>query len=178
MIDQTMLIQEYNKGWIENFHKISQVINESLFNLHVSIEHVGSASVPELAAKPIIDIDVVFASNVEFDMIKMSLEQIGYINTGNQGIPGREVFKRDKLITKHEILDFIAHHLYVCPKDSDEFKKHILFRDYLMVHKEARFRYQNLKYRIAEVVNQDRKKYAQLKEQKASNFINSNVLCY
>ena len=46
--------------------------------------------------------------------IKGQLENIGYKHVGDQGIKGREVFKRDKQITGFEILDRIPHHLYVC----------------------------------------------------------------
>jgi GrpB-like predicted nucleotidyltransferase (UPF0157 family) len=170
-----MLIQEYTKSWIEDFNKIRKVINDALIHLKVSIEHVGSTSIPELAAKPIIDIDIVFDAPIEFDEIKKRLEKIGYYHNGHQGIPNREVFKRPKTVTSRGILDSIPHHLYVCSADSEELQKHILFRDYLMANKEARVQYQNLKYELAEEVNQDQKKYAQLKEARASNFINAII---
>ncbi len=172
---QTMLIQEYKESWIADFNQIRQIIDEALIDLKVSIEHVGSTSIPALAAKPIIDIDIVFAKNVEFDEIRLGLERIGYIHAGNQGIAEREVFKRSKTAQTHQILDFIAHHLYVCPIESKELQRHILFRDYLMANKDARVEYQNMKYEIAADANQDRKKYAQLKEVKAANFINSII---
>lgn len=170
-----MLIHEYKISWIEDFHKIKKEINEALINIKVSVEHIGSTSIPLLAAKPIIDIDIVYDKNVAFDEIKIRLEKIGYYHNGNQGIPNREVFKRDKTTDKHKVLDFIVHHLYVCPTDSEEFKRHILFRDYLIANEKARVRYQNLKYEIAAEVNQDRKKYAQLKEVKARKFINTII---
>jgi GrpB-like predicted nucleotidyltransferase (UPF0157 family) len=166
-----MLIQEYNAGWINDFNKIRNVISESLINLNISIEHIGTTSVPKLAAKPIIDIDIVFADDVEFDEIKSRLEKIGYVHNGNQGIPNREVFKRNKTVN-HRVLDSITHHLYLCPKDSEELKKHILFRDYLIANSDARIEYQKLKYAIAAEANQDKKTYAELKEIKARAFIN------
>lgn len=164
-----MLLQEYKESWAENFTKLKEVISKALINLKVSIEHVGSTSIPGLAAKPIIDIDLVYDKNTAFEDIKRRLEKIGYYHNGNQGIPGREVFKRNK--NTHEVLDIIAHHLYVCPADSEELQGHILFRDYLLVNKDARALYQKLKYEIAEEAGQDRKKYAQLKETKLSDFI-------
>ncbi len=166
-----MLLQVHNPAWIQDFEKISKLIDDALQNLFVSIEHVGSTSIPHLAAKPIIDIDVVFANPKDFEAIKIRLEKMGYAHHGNQGIPDREVFKRNGA-SKDIVLDKIAHHLYVCPSDSEELQKHILFRDYLLANEEARVQYQKLKQEIAEEANQDRKKYAQLKELKATGFIN------
>jgi GrpB-like predicted nucleotidyltransferase (UPF0157 family) len=170
-----MLIREHKESWAADFNKIKKAIDEAMVNLHVSIQHIGSTSIPQLAAKPIIDIDIVYDKNAAFDEIKIRLAKIGYYCAGNQGIADREVFKRDKTAGKYKVLDFIAHHLYACPADSEELQRHILFRDYLIENEEARVQYQNLKYEIAAEANQDRKKYAQLKEVKAKEFINSII---
>jgi GrpB-like predicted nucleotidyltransferase (UPF0157 family) len=170
-----MLIQKYNPNWIKDFNDIKNVITEALINLNVQIEHVGNTSIPNLAAKPIIDIDIVFDTPKDFDVIKGRLEKIGYYHNGNQGIPNRDVFKRGQSDAKHEILDFITHHLYVCPSDSAELQRHLLFRDYLKSNEEARIQYQNIKYALAEEANQDRKKYAALKEEKGNAFINTVI---
>jgi GrpB-like predicted nucleotidyltransferase (UPF0157 family) len=168
-----MLIQAYKETWAHDFNQIKKVLEETLVNLPISIEHIGSTAVPQLAAKPIIDISIVFDSDVEFDDIKGSLEKIGYYHNGNQGIPNREVFKRAKNATIHSLLDVIAHHLYVCPSDGEELRRYILFREYLIANEDARMAYQDLKYQIAEEARHDRKEYARLKELKATAFINS-----
>jgi GrpB-like predicted nucleotidyltransferase (UPF0157 family) len=165
-----MLIQKYQKSWIADFNAISKILRKALINLNVSIEHIGSTSIPELAAKPIIDIDIIIDNYRSFDNVKCGLENIGYYHNGNQGIADREVFKRSK-IANHQVLDSVAHHLYVCPIDSDELQRHIYFRDYLIANADARIEYQNLKYEIAAEANQDKKKYAELKEIKAREFI-------
>lgn len=166
-----MLIQEYNKNWAVQFRTLSQLIREALYPLSIAIEHIGSTAVPGLAAKPIIDMDLVYETGTAFEEIKIGLERTGYFHNGNQGIPGREVFKRNKTAPAHKALDSIAHHLYVCPADSEELKKHLLFREYLKANEAARTQYQNLKYRVAAAAGQNRKKYAELKEQQAQAFI-------
>jgi GrpB-like predicted nucleotidyltransferase (UPF0157 family) len=167
-----MLIQEYQEKWLEDFKAIKSVINDALMNLNISIEHVGSTAVPKLAAKPIIDIDIVYENDVPFEAVKRGLEKVGYYHNGNQGIINREVFKREIWGNKHQILDTITHHLYVCPVDSEEFRRHILFRNHLIDNESARIEYQQLKYEIAAAANQDKKQYAALKEVKARTFIN------
>jgi GrpB-like predicted nucleotidyltransferase (UPF0157 family) len=165
-----MLIQEYNRQWPADFQRIKTILSDALTGIPVTIEHVGSTAVPGLAAKPIIDIDVVLADRNDFESIKERLAQIGYYHNGDQGIADREVFKRSTS-EYEEVLDAIAHHLYVCSIDSEELKRHLLFRDYLHTHAAARNEYQQLKQQLAEEANNDRKRYAQLKEEKAKAFI-------
>ena len=167
-----MLIQEYKESWNEDFKAVKSIINDALMNLNISIEHIGSTAVPKLAAKPIIDIDIVYETDVAFETMKKGLEKIGYYHNGNQGIINREVFKRGMWGNKHQILNTITHHLYVCPVDSEELQRHITFRNYLIDNEAARTEYQQLKYEIAAAVNQDKKQYAALKEVKARTFIN------
>lgn len=170
-----MLIQEYEIQWDQDFRKIKLEIEKGLIGLNISIEHIGSTSIPNLAAKSIIDIDLIYGTDTDFNKIKSGLSQIGYFHNGNQGILNREVFKRNAGQSKNEILDNIKHHLYVCPIDSDELNRHLMFRDYLRINKWARLKYQELKYELAEKAGQNKQRYAELKELNAKEFINSIV---
>ncbi|MDN3588872.1 GrpB family protein [Pedobacter aquatilis] len=165
-----MLIIEYRNNWPEDFLKIKNVLQRTLSGLEITIEHIGSTAIPFLAAKPIVDIDVIYNKKVSFGQIKHRLTELGYFHNGNQGINEREVFKRHKTV-EHKILDAISHHLYVCPVNSEELEKHLLFRDYLRNNDSERLEYQKLKYVIAEEAKNDRKKYAAIKEVKAEDFI-------
>jgi GrpB-like predicted nucleotidyltransferase (UPF0157 family) len=166
-----MIIVKYNPEWINHFEKIKEKLSQCLMGIDVNIEHIGSTSVPKLAAKPIIDIDIIYYQVADFERINDNLESFGYYHNGNQGIEGREVFKRNAK-QANEILDKISHHLYVCKNDCEELHRHIFSRDYLRKNEIARKFYQNLKFQIAEEANQDRKLYAQLKQMKANSFIN------
>jgi GrpB-like predicted nucleotidyltransferase (UPF0157 family) len=165
-----MLIHPYSPDWNTHFESIKNVLDKCLQGLDYTIEHVGSTAVPGLAAKPIIDIDIVFNDLSTFPLIKQALELIGYFHNGNQGIEDREVFKRAGA-SQHEILDAIRHHLYVCSADSPALKRHLITRDYLRNNEWAKAEYQQLKYVIAEKAGQDQKKYAALKEEQVNMFI-------
>lgn len=169
-----MLIQAYNPQWPQWFERIQAILAAALQGLDHTIEHVGSTAVPGLAAKPIIDIDIVYPPTTDFKTIQKRLQDIGYYHNGNQGIADREVFKRQASIA-HAILDSIAHHLYVCPQYSHELKRHIKFRDCLRKDETARLWYQTIKYQLAEETQQDRKRYAALKQLKANPFINQLI---
>lgn len=169
-----MVLQKYSSSWAKSFINIKSVIDNALDGLVYTIEHIGSTSVPNLDAKPIIDIDIIYSNQVDFKKIKLGLEKIGYHHNGNQGIKDREVFKRNGKMTS-EILDTIKHHLYVCPLDSKALERHILSRDFLRKNDWARLKYQQMKYELAEKANQDRKIYAALKELHINDFIDSII---
>ena len=140
-----MLITEYKPTWISDFAAIRFAIETALPEIEYSIEHVGSTSVPQLAAKPIIDLDIIYQQPADFELIKSALEKLGYAHHGNQGIEDRDVFKRNGTYD-HAILDTVKHHLYVCPIHSKALERHLLSRDYLRKNEWARLVYQQLKY--------------------------------
>jgi GrpB-like predicted nucleotidyltransferase (UPF0157 family) len=165
-----MLIEKYTSSWIKDFTDLEGEIENGLNGLEYSIEHVGSTSVPNLDSKPIIDIDIIYSNQADFGKLKLGLEKIGYYHNGNQGIEGRNVFKRNGKLTSR-FLDIVKHHLYVCPINSKALERHILSRDFLRKNDWARIEYQQMKYELAEKANQDRKKYAELKELYCNDFI-------
>lgn len=169
-----MLIEKYTSNWINHFELLKLEIEKGLYGLHFTIEHIGSTSVPNLDSKPIIDIDIIFDKKSDFEKIKSALLRIGYYHNGNQGIEDREVFKRNNELT-NEVLDKITHHLYVCLADSEALERHILSRNFLRNNDWARIEYQQMKYKLAEKANQDRKKYALLKELNSNDFIDSII---
>ena len=169
-----MLIEKYTSNWIKNFAVIKREIENSLHELDYSIEHVGSTSVPDLDSKPIIDIDIIYSKQVDFEKIKSGLEKVGYYHNGNQGIEDGEVFKRNGKC-RNEILDTVSHHLYVCLINSKSLERHILSRNFLRKNDWARIQYQQMKYELAEKANQDRKVYAALKELTINDFIDSII---
>ena len=128
----------YNEQWKQDFIDISAEIRETLGDLALRIEHVGSTSVEGLSAKPIIDIDVVIRGS-DFESVVRKMASIGYIHEGNLGIVGREAFKYEG---KEHLR---RHHLYVCPEDSPELMRHLAFRDYLRSHREAVAEYSRIK---------------------------------
>ena len=73
---RTIILEPYNPKWAEEFEKKTEIypaINDCI----LSIEHVGSTSVPGLWAKPIIDIDIVIDNGLLPAVIE-KLQSIGY----------------------------------------------------------------------------------------------------
>ena len=121
----------YDKAWKSDFEKIKNELENAIGDCIIGIEHVGSTSVEGLSAKPCIDIDVIIKDYSVFEAVVERLNAIGYIHEGNLGIPDREAFKYS------EKPHLKKHHLYVCPQDSEELRRHITFRDFLRSNPEA-----------------------------------------
>ncbi|MCH4887590.1 GrpB family protein [Acidaminobacter sp. JC074] len=146
-----IVVENYNPKWAHAFNELKAAY-ETHIDMELRIEHVGSTSVPGLAAKPIIDIDIVVTTKEEVLKLIDALEELGYIHQGELGIPGRHAFKRSiedvPLMYEHHS-KWPAHHLYVVYEDSLAFKNHMTLKDYLMAHEDAVKEYSELKLALA-----------------------------
>jgi GrpB-like predicted nucleotidyltransferase (UPF0157 family) len=95
----------------------------------IRIEHVGSTSVPGLAAKPIIDLTVVVAGRRDVPAAVARLAGLGYRHQGNSGIDDRDAFDHP--------IDSPKHSLYVCPDGAASLVNQVTFRDVLWAQPEV-----------------------------------------
>lgn len=151
--------EDYDPRWRDEFEKVKGYLYSLLKDHVIAIEHVGSTSVIGCAAKPILDIDIVVKSKEDFISVKTILESVGYAHRGDQGIEGREVFKR---LFEDE---YMAYHLYCCQKDSKELLRHLSLRNYLNDHPKVRDEYSRLKKRLAELYPQQILDYMEGKDE-------------
>ena len=112
MRTKTVTVREYDPQWVSDFEAIAGELRCILAEHTLAIHHVGRTSVPGMAAKPIIDLDVVIADYSVFPAVLEKLKSIGYFHEGDLGIPNREAFCYDGKFHLRK------HHLYVCPADS------------------------------------------------------------
>ena len=143
MRTQKVIVLPYDKAWQSAFENIRLELKAVLGDSAIGIEHVGSTSVEGLSAKPCIDIDVIIRDYSSFDAVVQKLATIGYIHEGDLGIKDREAF------TYADKPHLLKHHLYVCPQDSQELRRHITFRDFLRNNPEAAKKYGQTKEQAA-----------------------------
>lgn len=148
-----LAIVPYSEAWPAAFQALRARVEPALGALCRQIEHVGSTSVPGLPAKPVIDIDVVIASDDQLGDVFGRLAAIGYEYEGDKGVPGRYAFGSPPGLPDH--------HLYVCAEDNPELHRHLLFRDYLRRHPEEAAAYGKLKRRLAKENPADRAAYGE-----------------
>lgn len=134
-------VEEYNPLWQQHFLQIrSQLVNALATVGYRSIEHVGSTSVPGLAAKPVIDVDVVVQANELAPTIE-ALEAAGYQCLGDRGIPDRYAFRSPNPDPPQ--------HIYVCLEGSQALRNHLLVRDTCRASPEVRDRYGQAKLELS-----------------------------
>ena len=141
----------YDEEWQRQFEGIRDVLAGHLHSLVQAIEHVGSTSVPGLAAKPILDIDIVISGRDRLGDVVTALSEVGYYHQGDLGIAGREAFARKDIEVPWDGSDRVRppHHLYVCGATCLELASHLTFRDYLRQHPEDAAEYGDVKMRAA-----------------------------
>jgi GrpB-like predicted nucleotidyltransferase (UPF0157 family) len=149
------LVSEYNPAWPSWFVQIRQLVAEKLGSYCLAIEHVGSTAVPGMTAKPIIDLDVVIEPG-RFEKVKRLLGELGYFHQGDLGTPEREAFALENAEMAQALP---PDHLYVCPHESAELKRHLAFRDFLRAHPEWVSRLSELKRSLCQRHGNDREAY-------------------
>ncbi len=130
-------IKPYDRNWPHIFEKEALLIRQALGDNCIAIHHVGSTSVPGLAAKPKIDI-IVVVRNLFFD--KSQLEAVGYKYRGGFNIPLRRSFT---IRTAERNIN-----LHIFEENDPEIELNILFRDHLRENPSARDKYALLKYKL------------------------------
>lgn len=143
-------ILDYDPRWPEVFRAWAERVQDALGGAVIAIEHVGSTSVPDLAAKPVVDLDVVVLPE-NFQAAIERLAALGYVHEGDKGIVGREAFRWPPGEARH--------HLYLCAPDSPALRDHRLFRDYLRAHPDTAREYAALKRELARRHADDRIAY-------------------
>jgi GrpB-like predicted nucleotidyltransferase (UPF0157 family) len=138
---RTVEVVDYDPAWPRRFEELCARISPSLTGVALRVEHVGSTSVPGLAAKPIIDLVVIVAARADVPVAIDRLASLGYRHQGNLGIEDREAFAHPE--------DRPRHNLYVCPSGTIGPINQLAVRDYLRSQPEASRRYGELKKRLA-----------------------------
>jgi GrpB-like predicted nucleotidyltransferase (UPF0157 family) len=134
-----IVVSDYDPQWPTWFESVCEHVWPAVRDVAIRIDHVGSTSVPGLAAKPIIDMDVVVASPGDVAPVVDRLAAIGYRWRGDLGLTGRESF------TPPADVGLPRHNLYVVVENNKPHVDHWLLRDVLRDDAALRDRYAALK---------------------------------
>jgi GrpB-like predicted nucleotidyltransferase (UPF0157 family) len=147
-------IVPYDPAWPSLFKAWRESLVSVLGDLPIRIEHVGSTAVPNLPAKPVIDIQVSVADFREESRYVGAIESLGL-----------QLRSRDN---EHNYFRPFAGgpraaHIHVCTHGSEWERRHLLFRDYLRSSERAREAYLASKKRAASRWPDDRLAYTEEK---------------
>jgi GrpB-like predicted nucleotidyltransferase (UPF0157 family) len=135
----------HDSNWASSYENASRQVLIALGGNAISIHHIGSTAILGIYAKPIIDILVAVIEICEVDKRESEMSRLGYEAKGEFGIPLRRYFRRNNELGQR------THHVHVFQKDSDQFTRHLFFRDFLMAHPSWACKYSDLKRNLAEL---------------------------
>jgi GrpB-like predicted nucleotidyltransferase (UPF0157 family)/RimJ/RimL family protein N-acetyltransferase len=145
-------VVSYDPEWPKFYKQESQLLQKVLGNHLKEIYQIGSTAIPNMPAKPVIDIMLVCENLDAIDDIIQKLNTLGYYNIRRQIIPHRSFFVR----RKDEKMSF---HLHIHERGSPQLKRHVNFRDYMIAHPLDAKRYAELKMKLAEQFCDDMNSY-------------------
>lgn len=139
--NSTVLIVDYDPDWPRQFAVEASKIRAALGERALLLEHVGSTSVPGLAAKPILDILLVVAESADESVYVPDLEQAGYV-----------LRTREPEWFEHRVLKGVdpAVNLHVFSPGCPEAERMLLMRDWLRTHDDDRELYEKTKRELAQ----------------------------
>lgn len=133
------------------FRRIAAEVSWALAGIDHEVEHIGSTSVPGLAAKPIIDLFAILGSGDDGPAAINALGKAGWRHEGDGGLRGRERFTTRP--------DLPYHHLYLVVRGNEQHLRQTRFRDILRSDAKARAQYVDLKFSLAPLLATDRAAY-------------------
>ncbi|MEO3800519.1 GrpB family protein [Nonomuraea sp. B1E8] len=149
-------IVDHDPGWAAAFAALGRTMRGALGSVAVRIDHIGSTSVPGLAAKPVLDVQIAVRSFEPLEAYKGPLERIGLVHrAGNPEL------------TKRYFRETPGHrrtHVHVREHGSFSQQLPLLFRDYLRAHPEAAAAFAEAKRRCADRFRDARQEYVAAKE--------------
>jgi len=148
---EPIVIYDYSEDWPILFVDLARRLRESLGPVALRIDHIGSSSIPGLAAKPIVDIQISVASLEPVDPFRVPLEALGFAWRRDNPDRNKRYF-REKPGTRRT-------HIHVVRAGSWREQFALLFRDYLRGHPNDRKEYEAVKRELAKEYRNDRVRY-------------------
>lgn len=151
-----IIIVEYDPVWPEEFRELGQRLRRALGRAALRIDHVGSTSVPGLAAKPVLDVQISVGELEPDPPFRVPLEALGFVFHAANADRSKRFF-REPPGTRRT-------HVHVRRSGSFDEQLNLLLRDYLRTHDDACREYARKKRELAEQFRNDREGYVRAKE--------------
>lgn len=151
-----IVVVEYDPAWPGLYEREAELLTSEFGrDVIVELHHVGSTSVPGLAAKAVIDmVAVVSSAQIVDSEIRPALEKRGYIYGWQPGPERGHAVMWNGYVPEEPV----KYHLHMAPA-GHPIMDMLVFRDYLRDHPETAKRYEELKYELAETYRHDREGY-------------------
>ncbi len=152
-LSERVELRDHDPSWAELFESERLLLAQVFGERAAAIEHIGSTSVPDLCAKPIVDILVGLRELELTDDDVAGMVDLGYEYLGEYGLPGRLFFRKGEPRT---------HNVHVVEHGGMHWERQLIFRDALRTDPEERRAYDQFKRRLA-AEGHPREVYTELK---------------
>ncbi len=168
-------LEKYNPEWTTIYKEIEVDLRRNLAFLNPIIEHIGSTSIFDLTAKPIIDIIVGIPKQEQLDKVVEPLTSNDYIfyEKYNSVMPYRRFFVKlktqpdfftpkvycEKDEVPNELNDYKLAHIHIMEYNSYHWTRHIAFREYVKKHTDIKNEYQKIKIQLSTLEWRDGNEY-------------------
>ena len=142
----------WQRMYKEEYNRLRKIFR----NKNILIEHIGSTAIPSIEAKPIIDILMVVPAETDIDDTTRKLILAGYYKSSFK-LDGEIFLKKTDGISS-------THYLHLAKQNQGDWKRYILFRDYLIQNSHIAKEYEELKKELAEKYANDRVAYTSAKK--------------
>ncbi|MBW4518975.1 MAG: GrpB family protein [Scytolyngbya sp. HA4215-MV1] len=139
----------HQPNWHHEFERETAKLLLALGNNVVAIYHIGSTAIPQIYAKPIIDLLVEVNHLGRVDESNAAMQALGYEAKGEFGISGRRYFRKDT------VAGVRTHQVHIFAGGSAEVDRHLAFRDYMIAHPADAQQYSELKRRLVATLRSD-----------------------
>jgi GrpB-like predicted nucleotidyltransferase (UPF0157 family) len=154
-----IILEPYNPSWLLLYNQEKELLLTVIKKLNPVIEHIGSTAIPDICAKPTIDIMIgvlELIKNEQYLINQITSLNYEYISAFEEHMPYRRFFQKNNA---HGIRTY---HIHLVEYNSEFWKRHLLFRDYLKSHPKIAKKYEKLKLKlVAQFTN--RNEYAMAK---------------
>lgn len=159
---EEVVIAPYSEQWPLVAHELIAEISKVFDSDALAIEHIGSTSIPGLAAKPIIDIMVMMK---DFNTIDQNALRLAQAHSSWNLVPAELDERPWRRFMVKVVGDHRFAHLHLVPEGQPRWDEHLKFREALCDDPELIAQYADLKHKLAEVHQSDREAYTDGKTQ-------------
>ena len=153
-----MRVVDHDPSWAALGAEVCRQVTQAGGDLLVDAQHVGSTAVPDLPAKPILDIAAAVAGPDAVPPLIRRLTEAEYIYRSDGGDEGGHLFVRESSHEERTV------HLHVVERDGVQWRNYLRFRDTLRENAAVREQYAKLKRELAKRFANDRKSYGDGKD--------------
>lgn len=165
LIKGEIVLCEHQIQWELDAKSTIVKLKEILGDISTDIQHIGSTSIENLKAKPVIDIIVGVIDFNKVLSLNSELKNNGFFFQGYEGNENQPVYQCGEYSPDTNEMKFLTHYIHIVKIDSQQWENYINFRDYMNCHDLDRKEYETVKLQAINKDNRNLRNYHENKKE-------------